>query len=121
MPISIMLLFFASLRVLRELRANQLALRSLRGSRQHRRSREVREDREGTRRTATPGVVSQRVQVKMHIWIAKQSLPLNRQRLYEILQILSLTLFEQVPIHQLLTPPPSYSDADFEPIQLVLL
>uniref|UniRef100_UPI00356925A8 hypothetical protein n=1 Tax=Gemmatimonas sp. TaxID=1962908 RepID=UPI00356925A8 len=47
MPISIIVLFFASLRVLRELRANQLALRSLRGRRRHRRSREVREDREG--------------------------------------------------------------------------
>ena len=44
-PVSIILLFFASLRVLRELRANQLALRSLRDSRQHRSSREVREDR----------------------------------------------------------------------------
>ena len=43
MPIAIIVLFFASLRVLRELRANQLALRSLRGSRQHRSSREVRE------------------------------------------------------------------------------
>jgi len=52
MPISIILLCFAALRVLRELRANQLALRSLRSRRQHRRSREVREDREGTRRTA---------------------------------------------------------------------
>jgi len=49
-PISIIVLFFASLRVLRELRANQLALRSLRGSRQHRRSRE---DREGPRRRRT--------------------------------------------------------------------
>ncbi|WP_373065254.1 hypothetical protein [Gemmatimonas sp.] len=47
-PISIILLCFASLR---ELRENQLALRSLRGSRQPCRSREVREvreDREGT-------------------------------------------------------------------------
>jgi len=82
MPNSFILLFFASLRVLRELRANQLALRSLRGSRQHRRSREVREDREGTRRTATPELVYPRVQV---------------------------------------TPPPGYSDADFEPLLLVLL
>ncbi len=78
MPISIMLRFFASRRVLRELRANQLALRSLRGSRQHRSSREVREDREGTRRTATPRVVSPRVQVNTHRWIAKQGLHLDR-------------------------------------------
>jgi len=88
-----MLLFFASLRVLRELRVNQLALRSLRGNRQHRCSREVREDREGPRITATPGVVSQPVQVKTHIWIAKQGLP----------------------------PPPRYSDAAFEPMPLVFL
>ena len=51
--ISIIVLFSASLRVLRELRVNQLAIRSLRGSRQHRRSRDVREDREGPQRTAT--------------------------------------------------------------------
>ena len=69
--------------------------------------------------------------VKTQIWIAvgtyvliaiaKKRLQLDRHSLYEILQILSLTLFEQVPIHQLLTPPPSSSDADFEPIQLVHL
>ena len=52
MPISIIVLCFASLRVLR---ANQLALRSLRGNRQHRRSRAVREDREGPRRKRTSG------------------------------------------------------------------
>ena len=145
MPISIILLFFASLRVLRELRANQLALRSLCGSRQHRRSREVREDREGPRRTATPGVVSPRVHgwsgasrgsrrtahhpylgtsehaVKTHLWIAKQGLPLDRQSMYEMLQILRVDLFAQVPHHQRRTPPLSYSDADFEPIPLVLL
>ncbi|CAN5918930.1 IS4 family transposase [soil metagenome] len=69
--------------------------------------------------------------VKTQIWIAigtyvliaiaKKRLQLDRHSLYEILQILSLTLFEQVPLHQLLTPPPSDSDPDFEPIQLVLL
>ncbi|WP_373068064.1 hypothetical protein [Gemmatimonas sp.] len=107
MPISIVLLFFASLRVLREPRANQLALRSLRDSRQHRRSREVREDREGTRKTAYLG--------------AKQGLPQDRQSMYRIVQILNLVLFAQVPIHQLRTPPPGYSDAEFETIPLVLL
>jgi len=55
------LLFFASLRVLRERRANLLAIRLLSVSRQHRRSREVRENREGTRRTATPEVVFERI------------------------------------------------------------
>ena len=69
--------------------------------------------------------------VKTQIWIAigtyvliaiaKKRLQLDRHSLYEILQILSLTLFEQVPLHQLLTPPPRDSDPDFEPIQLVLL
>jgi len=69
--------------------------------------------------------------VKTQIWIAigtyvlmaiaKKRLRLERHSLYEILQILSLTLFEQVPIQQLLTPPPRDSDRDFEPIQLVLL
>ena len=69
--------------------------------------------------------------VKTQIWIAigtyvliaiaKKRLQLERHSLYEILQILSLALFEQVPIHQLLTPPPCDSGSDFEPIQLVLL
>ncbi|CAN5854086.1 IS4 family transposase [soil metagenome] len=69
--------------------------------------------------------------VKTQIWIAigtyvliaiaKKRLQLDRHSLYEILQILSLTLFEQAPLHQLLTPPPRVSDPDFEPIQLVLL
>ncbi len=69
--------------------------------------------------------------VKTQIWIAigtyvliaiaKKRLQLDRHSLYEILQILSLTLFEQVPLHQLLTPPPRAADPDFEPIQLVLL
>jgi hypothetical protein len=69
--------------------------------------------------------------VKTQIWIAictyvliaiaKKRLKLERHSLYEILQILSLTLFEQVPIHQLLTPPPDDSEPDFESIQLALL
>jgi hypothetical protein len=68
--------------------------------------------------------------VKTQIWIAvctyvpiaiiKKRLHLPHS-LYEILQILSLTLFETTPINQLLTPPPTESDADFEPHQLVLL
>ena len=69
--------------------------------------------------------------VKTQIWIAigtyvlmaiaKKRLQLERHRMYEILQIVSLTPFEQVPIQQLLTPPPRNSDLDFERIQLVLL
>jgi hypothetical protein len=41
--------------------------------------------------------------------------------LYEILQILSLTMFETTPINQLLTQLPADSDASSEPQQLVLL
>lgn len=69
--------------------------------------------------------------VKTQIWIAigtyvliaiaKKRLQLDRHSLYEILQILSLGLFEQVPLHQLLTPPLNDSGPDFEPIQLALL
>ena len=68
--------------------------------------------------------------VKTQIWIAvctyvliaiiKKRLHLPHS-LYEILQILSLTMFETAPINQLLTPPPTDSDADFESQQLVLL
>ena len=42
-------------------------------------------------------------------------------RVYEIQQILRVTLFEQGPIQQLLTPPPRHADQDFEPRPLVLL
>lgn len=68
--------------------------------------------------------------VKTQIWIAvctyvliaiiKKRLHLPHS-LYEILQILSLTMFETTPINQLLTQPPTDSDASSEPQQLVLL
>jgi hypothetical protein len=68
--------------------------------------------------------------VKTQIWIAvctyvliaiaKKRLHLPHS-LYEILQILSLTMFETTPINQLLTPPSTDSTADFKPQQLVLL
>ncbi len=68
--------------------------------------------------------------VKTQIWIAvctyvliaiaKKRLHLPHS-LYEILQILSLTMFETTPINQLLTPPSINSTMDFEPQQLVLL
>ena len=68
--------------------------------------------------------------VKTQIWIAvctyvliaivKKRLHLPHS-LYEILQILSLTMFETTPINQLLTPPSRDSDRDSELQQLALL
>ncbi len=68
--------------------------------------------------------------VKTQIWIAlstyvliaivKKRLHLP-QSLYEILQILNLTMFEQITINQLLTTTPIISNASFEPNQLSLL
>jgi hypothetical protein len=69
--------------------------------------------------------------VKTQIWIAvctyvliaitKKRLHLEHHSLYEILQILSLTMFEQTPINQLLMPLSTDSRPEFEPQQLVLL
>ncbi|MFM8899556.1 MAG: IS4 family transposase [Burkholderiales bacterium] len=68
--------------------------------------------------------------VKTQIWIAvctyvliaivKKRLHLPHS-LYEILQILSLTMFETTPINQLLTQPSTNSDAKIDPQQLALL
>jgi Domain of unknown function (DUF4372)/Transposase DDE domain len=68
--------------------------------------------------------------VKTQIWIAIATyvlIAIVKKRamlphsLYELLQILSLTMFETTPINQLLAPPARSSDADFESEQLVLL
>ena len=69
--------------------------------------------------------------VKTQIWIAistylliaitKKRLHLDHHSLYEILQILSLSMFENIPINQLLTPPSKNSRSDFESNQLDLL
>jgi len=69
--------------------------------------------------------------VKTQIWIAtctyvliaiaKKRLHLERHSLHEILQILSLTMFETTSINQLLTPSSTDSDPGFEQIQLNLL
>ena len=69
--------------------------------------------------------------VKTQIWIAistylliaitKKRLHLDHYSLYEILQILSLSMFENIPINQLLTPPSKNSESDFESNQLDLL
>jgi hypothetical protein len=54
------------------------------------------------------------------IAIAKKRLHLLNS-LHEILQILSLTMFETTPINQLLTPPNPDKNSEFEPQQLTLL
>ena len=69
--------------------------------------------------------------VKTQIWIAictyvlisivKKRLHLDRHSLNEILQILSLTMFETIPINQLLTPTSIEEAADFESNQITLL
>ncbi len=69
--------------------------------------------------------------VKTQIWIAistylliaiaKKRLHRDHHSLYEILQIQSLFMFETIPINQLLAPPSTNSDPDFEPNQLALL
>jgi hypothetical protein len=69
--------------------------------------------------------------VKTQIWIAistylliaiaKKRLHLDDHSQYEILQILSLSMFETISINQLLTPPPTNSEPDCELNQLVLL
>jgi hypothetical protein len=69
--------------------------------------------------------------VKTQIWIAvctyvliaiaKKRLHLDHHSLYEILQILSLTMFEQTPINQLLTPPQRIQSGVSSLNQLVLL
>ena len=68
--------------------------------------------------------------VKTQIWIevctyvliaiVKKRLKLSHS-LYEILQILSLTMFETTPINQLLPTPPTNSEPPITPIQGVLL
>ena len=68
--------------------------------------------------------------VKTQIWIASATyvlIAIVKKRamlphsLYELLQILSLTMFETTPINQLLAPPARSLNDDFEPQQLVLL
>lgn len=68
--------------------------------------------------------------VKTQIWIAVATyvlIAILKKRamlphsLYELLQILSLTMFETTPINQLLTTPRRSEDDDFDPKQLSLL
>lgn len=69
--------------------------------------------------------------VKTPIWIATSTcllIAITKKRLhpdhhspYEVVQISRLPMFETIPINQLLTPPATDSDPDFEPNQLALL
>jgi hypothetical protein len=69
--------------------------------------------------------------VKTQIWIAictyvliaiaRKRLQLEDHSMYEILQILSLSMFENSPINQLLTKNPNRSEADLRSNQLALL
>ena len=68
--------------------------------------------------------------VKTQIWIAVCTyvlIAIAKKRLYlpnslhEILQILSLTMFETTPINQILKTIASDADSEFEPQQLSLL
>lgn len=68
--------------------------------------------------------------VKTQIWIAVATyvlIAIVKKRaalphsLYQILQILSLTMFERTPLNQLLTTIPARHEADAEPQQLALL
>ena len=54
------------------------------------------------------------------IAIVKKRLHLPHS-LYEILQILSLTMFETTPLNQLLTPPSNLPDGENQPKQMSLL
>ena len=68
--------------------------------------------------------------VKTQIWIAVATYVLTAiikkraalpHSLYQILQILSVTMFETTPINQLLARTTTQAEADSEPLQLVLL
>jgi hypothetical protein len=54
------------------------------------------------------------------IAIAKKRLHLDHHSQYEILQILSFSMVEIIPINKLLAPTSTNSEPDFEPNQLAL-
>ena len=64
---------------------------------------------------------SESISTYVLIAIAKTRLYLNHYSLYEILQILSLSIFETIPINQLFTPSSADSDSDFESKEFALL
>ena len=59
--------------------------------------------------------------LKKLMYRRKKRLHLDDHSLYEILQILSLSMFENITINQLLTPPSKNSESDFASNQLALL
>ena len=75
----------------------------------------------GTSENAVKTQIWIAISIYVLIAIAKKRLHLEHHSLYEILQILSLSMFETIPINQLLTPPSADSDPDFELNQLALL
>ncbi len=75
----------------------------------------------GTSENAVKTQVWIAVSTYVLIAIAKKRLHLDHHSLYEILQILSLSMFETIPINQPLTPPVPDSEPDFESNQLALL
>jgi hypothetical protein len=75
----------------------------------------------GTSENAVKTQIWIAISVYVLIAIAKKRLNLEHHSLYEILQILSLSMFETIPINQLLTPLSTNSDTNGEPDQLSLL
>ena len=75
----------------------------------------------GTSENAVKTQIWIAVSVYVLIAIAKKRLHLDDHSLYEILQILSLSMFETIPINQLLTPSSTNSDTNCELHQLALL
>jgi hypothetical protein len=75
----------------------------------------------GTSENAVKTQIWIAISIYVLIAIAKKRLHLEHHSLYEILQILSLSMFETIPINQLLTPQSADSEPDFELNQLALL
>ena len=74
----------------------------------------------GTSENAVKTQISIAVATYVLIAIVKKRLHLSHS-LYEILQILSLTMFETTPINQLLTPPSGNIECENQPRQMSLL
>ena len=75
----------------------------------------------GTSENAVKTQIWIAISIYVLIAIAKKRLHLEHHSRYEILQILSLSMFETIPINQLLTPQSADSESDFELNQLALL